>query len=548
MAQIKTKWIEDGAVTSTKLDSTAKQSVLESKLVGNRKGVLTFATTAASSDTVTTEVLAAAHTNTPRSDLVTGEGIYTGTVSGATDAKRVLIREAGTDNGISDDNLDEVYGVLSEAAGVYTLSYKNADGTNFTFGAIDSIDFYFVEISDLHTLPNEALLQNSVSGVVDAGQASTLAGHLDGTANKHDATEVDYERTDGSKKNIQAASDDVESALTDLDDAIGDIAALGTPTNYSTTDETEVAARLDGIDSALASAGGTDFADNVFRVSDNTDATKKIALEASAITTATVRTITMADADVDLADIATNTAHATGDGSDHQDVADLVTLSGVAANSTTLGTFTGTTIADNQTTKAAIQALETAHEVTDGLIDGHLDGGVNKHDASEIDYERVDGSKVDIQAASDDVESAITDLDDNKAGLTRLASTANGDGASLIGIEDSAAQFTATDVEAALAEVKSLVDATPTPQQEIITIAGADVTNQYVDLADTASSAASISITPVSGPLQEQGVDYTVSLAGGAGGVTRITFAGDLATGGNAPLAASDKLIVKYEA
>jgi len=41
-------------------------------------------------------------------------------------------------------------------------------------------------------------------------------------------------------------------------------------------------------------------------------------------------------------------------------------------------------------------------------------------------------------------------------------------------------------------------------------------------------------------------VDYTVSLTGGAGGVTRITFAGDLATGGNAALVSGDILMIKY--
>ena len=43
---------------------------------------------------------------------------------------------------------------------------------------------------------------------------------------------------------------------------------------------------------------------------------------------------------------------------------DLVTLSGVAENSANLGTFTGSTIADNQTVKAALQALETACELS----------------------------------------------------------------------------------------------------------------------------------------------------------------------------------------
>jgi hypothetical protein len=40
----------------------------------------------------------------------------------------------------------------------------------------------------------------------------------------------------------------------------------------------------------------------------------------------------------------------------------LVTLSGVALNATNLGTFTGSTIADNQTNKQALQALETSVE------------------------------------------------------------------------------------------------------------------------------------------------------------------------------------------
>lgn len=47
------------------------------------------------------------------------------------------------------------------------------------------------------------------------------------------------------------------------------------------------------------------------------------------------------------------------------DVADLITLSGVAANSTDLGTFTGATIPDASDNKEALQALETAHEEVD---------------------------------------------------------------------------------------------------------------------------------------------------------------------------------------
>lgn len=78
-------------------------------------------------------------------------------------------------------------------------------------------------------------------------------------------------------------------------------------------------------------AGGTvgqetEFSDAVFKVFDNADSSKEIALEASAISASTTRTITMPDADVDLGEVATNTTHAISTGADHsfidQDVTD----------------------------------------------------------------------------------------------------------------------------------------------------------------------------------------------------------------------------------
>lgn len=58
-------------------------------------------------------------------------------------------------------------------------------------------------------------------------------------------------------------------------------------------------------------------------------------------------------------------------------VDNLVALSGVALDSINLGSFTGVTIADNQTIKQALQALETAHEA-------HLNDTEDAHDASAI--------------------------------------------------------------------------------------------------------------------------------------------------------------------
>lgn len=87
---------------------------------------------------------------------------------------------------------------------------------------------------------------------------------------------------------------------------------------------------------------------------------------------------------------------------------------------------------------------------------------------------------------------------------------------------------------------------------EQITLSGTDITNQYVDLAVAVQGASasdnSISLSVKGGPVQLKAVDYTVALTGGTAGVTRITLAGDLATGGAAALVATDVLIVNYQA
>jgi hypothetical protein len=96
----------------------------------------------------------------------------------------------------------------------------------------------------------------------------------------------------------------------------------------------------------------------------------------------------------------------------------------------------------------------------------------------------------------------------------------------------------------------SSVAAAAIATEDIITLSAGDITAQYVDLAHPALGASasinSISLAVVGGPEQLKAVDYTVSLTGGAGGVTRITFAGDLATGGAAALVAADILMVQY--
>ena len=50
----------------------------------------------------------------------------------------------------------------------------------------------------------------------------------------------------------------------------------------------------------------------------------------------------------------------------------------------------------------------------------------------------------------------------------------------------------------------------------------------------------------VGGPQQLKTVDYTVSLTGGTAGVTRLSFAGQLATAGAAALVSGDILVADY--
>jgi hypothetical protein len=64
--------------------------------------------------------------------------------------------------------------------------------------------------------------------------------------------------------------------------------------------------------SYFAGAVQTEFETDDFRLLDSTDVTKELEFRLNGLTTATLRSITMPDADVDLAEIATNAAAITG--------------------------------------------------------------------------------------------------------------------------------------------------------------------------------------------------------------------------------------------
>jgi hypothetical protein len=85
---------------------------------------------------------------------------------------------------------------------------------------------------------------------------------------------------------------------------------------------------------------------------------------------------------------------------------------------------------------------------------------------------------------------------------------------------------------------------------EQITLSSGDIIAQFKDLAHPIQGASvtanSLILAVVGGPVQLKAVDYSISLAGGVAGVTRVSFLGALATGGVSALIAGDILMVNY--
>jgi len=87
----------------------------------------------------------------------------------------------------------------------------------------------------------------------------------------------------------------------------------------------------------------------------------------------------------------------------------------------------------------------------------------------------------------------------------------------------------------------------PTFAKQTFTLAAGDITNQYIDLAvEAAVNSIQFLVKGAGVVLEGASHEYTVSYTGGSGGVTRITFANDLATAGAAALVAGDVIQIQY--
>ena len=97
-------------------------------------------------------------------------------------------------------------------------------------------------------------------------------------------------------------------------------------------------------------------------------------------------------------------------------VNDLITLSGVAENASNLGTFTGSTIADNTTVKAALQALETEAEANN-LTVAAGSSSLLSISGNEISVSSLLLTSVTVNTAATDLADYITDNASEFAGL-----------------------------------------------------------------------------------------------------------------------------------
>ena len=165
---------------------------------------------------------------------------------------------------------------------------------------------------------------------------------------------------------------------------------------------------------------------------------------------------------------------------------------------------------------------QSAREAADDLLDGRLDilegadtveGSVAKAEKDAKDYaDSVVATEQGLREAAD--EDLQDQLDTHDAEITDLQSA-----------------------------VSSLNSGTFHKQKKVLS--GTDITNQYVDLAYEAKAYSTmVFVQGSAGGYMHEGDDYTVSTVGG---VTRITFAGDFATGGVTALDSSDVMYVQFQ-
>lgn len=170
--------------------------------------------------------------------------------------------------------------------------------------------------------------------------------------------------------------------------------------------------------------------------------------------------------------------------------------------------------------------------------------------AAKSTTDLAEGTNLYYTAARFNSAFAAKSTSDLAEGSNLYYTNARGIGSVLTGYVSGAGTVAATDtILEAIQKLNGNIAALPgaaTYGKEVLTLAGGDITNGFVDLAQTIK-ANSLQLF-VAGVHQVEGAsyDYTISLTGGAGGVTRLSFVNGLATGGDYALIAGDKLAISY--
>jgi C4-type Zn-finger protein len=416
--------------------------------------------------------------------LATGDGT-TVTFSGNlanTDVKDVVITDS-IETFTYDEGSEQLVG---SAGGVGTVDL-NTGAWSVTFAAAPAssqaisagysyLDGYITPTADLVAIRNDAESASAVVRVDSAGQlvtnnlyqanaginvtgnidiTGTVDGvdvsdfkvlydaHVNGAASKHDATEIDYEG--GAASNYLVGVVTVENAVTTLDSEIKSINdALGGGTGITN--------RIDGLEAALGTTSGLAGMDYT--------SVNYVTVDTSAVVAISDLDSSLKTVDDALATEVSNRTSA--DTAIRNDFASVVSGKGaslVGVEDAT-GVFTATTVegvlVEIQENIVAEAAARTA---ADTDIYTTLASVANGEGASLVGVEDVAGSftATTVEGVLAELKSQIDSAD---SGLrTDLASTFNGKGASLVGVEDLDANFTATTVEGVLAEIQDNIDA-----------------------------------------------------------------------------------------
>lgn len=146
-----------------------------------------------------------------------------------------------------------------------------------------------------------------------------------------------------------------------------------------------------------------------------------------------------------------------------------------------------------------------------------------------------------VSSVNSQTGTVVLDSDDISEGATNLYhTTARARAAAVLNTLAGSETDQAGSVSAVNAALGAK-EASLTFMKQTFVLVAQDITNQYIELSHVAKPG-SIALRAF-GIEHAEGVDYTLSQPGS---VTRITFAGDLATGGAAALVATDTIRVSY--